>query len=271
MINILQVIIKIILFISFCIFIIWNRLFREFVSKDLNFFKFPLQLTIFLLILFFTNIILSIIVIKKYSTGNNKYIAKISNIFKIYFSSAPETILALISKKIDLIKWITNPVSYFVAYFNYPKILVICFIFLPTLIISSVFFVEVCFFHQIFYFYKLFPILLLPLTISGINYSIDLIAQAQLDYVTAHLIGESQNGILELRLAPESPDIPNAFTLEEMKEKFLWLCYQYDIFSQIKDFCVKCTEIKNKYSPWISLYSSILFFFSWAYILLLHL
>lgn len=201
MINISQISIKIILFIAFCIFIIWNRLFREFLNKDLNIFQFPLKINLLFLVLFFINIILSIMIIKKYFKGNNAYVQKITNILNTYFYSAPEAILGLISKKIDLVKLIIIPVSYFVAYCNYPKIIIGCFIFFPTLLVPSIFFVEVCFFHQILYFYKFLAILVIPISILGMLNSIDLIAQAQLDYVAAHLMGETKNGKLELRLA----------------------------------------------------------------------
>jgi hypothetical protein len=264
--------IQVIIFLCFLAFLIWNRLIRN--KKPRYLLEINYDLTDFLLIsglviLFFS---LLLIVIKnifqiQLFKKKNKYFMKLKELWLFYVISSSDVVLSIISKKYDLIQLLKMPASYMVVYFYYPKAIVFLFLYLPTVCVTSTFFLEIIFFYQISIFYKLIPLLFIPLSVNAWLYIIDKIATAQIDYVSAHLVWIEQQNKIELQLAPESPNIPNAFTLAEMKLHFNWLCNEYEIFSNIKSYCDSIKSIKTTYSIWISLYCLLVLCCSWSYYL----
>ena len=95
------------------------------------------------------------------------------------------------------------------------------------------FFVEVTYFHKIEIYYKCLPLLLIPLILNACLFIIDEVSLAQIDYVTPHMTYESKGNRLVFQLAPVSPNIPNALSLEIMQKSLTWLTNQYQIFVMI--------------------------------------
>lgn len=259
-------IIKTIIFILFITFIIWNRLFREFSTKIINEYIF----NIYGVILFLYLICMALARIVKYNISfqnSTGYFSLLYNTFITYFLKVYEPLLYYISINIDLKKLLEIPISYIVAYVNYPQILAFFFTKVPSIFLATLFFLEVLSYNKLEYFFKSLPALIIPLLFNACLFIIDEISLAQIEYVTPHLTCESKGNILVFQLAPESPNIPNALSLAIMQKSLTWLVNQYQIFSAIKYFCDDINKAKEFFGPWVLLYTSLLYFISWFYIL----
>ena len=128
-------------------------------------------------------------------------------------------------------------------------------------------FIIICLNFYTKYFYKYLPLLLLPLIFNACLYIITIVSADWVAFVSAHLTCEYDKDIMILRLAPESPNIPNALSLKIMQSSLKWLTTQYDIFSTIGGFCEKIKKFKDIISPWLIIFTSTLYFISWLSIL----
>lgn len=262
-------IIKTIIFILFIVFVLWQRLFREFSTKIIPEYLFNIYLVSGLLVLFVYLIFIALFKIFKYELSlkpSGNYFRLLYDKFNEYFLKAYEPLLFWISIHVDLKKVIEIPVSYVVAYANHPQFFALLFTKLPAIILATMFFVEVTYFHKIELFYKCLPLLLIPLIFNACLFIIDEVSLAQIEYVTPHMTCESKGDRLVFQLAPESPNIPNALRLEIMRKSLTWLTNQYQIFCAIKYFCDDINKAKELYSPWCLLYTSLLYFISWLFI-----
>lgn len=220
---------KLVIFFIFLSFLVWARIIRELLPRDLSKSNYNLLLaliTIIIIVIFFTITFITVTRLLEITLSTHhhlKIFPRILALWREYFVNAPDSLLAILSKKYDFNAIFTNPFSYVVQYFYYPKFIVVSLIFFPTVLMAFVFFYEVLFNHYINYFYKLLPILFIPLCTKAIIYVMDQISTAQLDYVTPHMTCETLNNNLVLGLAPVSPNIPQAFSLEEMPNAFEWL------------------------------------------------
>lgn len=266
--NFMSELFKILIFILFFLFLIWSRLIRSRSAKylgELNSDYIYSLLIFFLVVSFFCIIISTIITITKINFKLPHYVlAKVIQQIIAYHNSIPKTVLSKISEKYNLIQGLTKPASYLVVYFPYPHFLISTLVFMPTMLVATIFFFDIIFYLKIDLFYKALPLLFVPLLTNAVIYILDEVSKAQLDYVTAHLICTEHPNQLELHLAPESPNIPNALSIKEMKQHFNWLCQQFDIFTNIKGFCDKLIIVKQKYGPWIILYYAFLYYYSWS-------
>ena len=265
----LKEIIKTIIFVFFIVFILWQRLFREYSIKIINEYIFNIYIVCGLLIWFVYLIFIALFRILKYDLSlkhTRSYFSLLYNKINEYFFKAYEPLLYWISINVDLKKLIEIPISYVVAYANYPRIIALLFIKLPSIIMATIFFVEVTYFHKIELFYKCLPLLLIPLIFNACLFIIDEVSLAQIEYVTPHMTCESKGNSLVFQLAPVSPNIPNALSLEIMQKSLTWLTNQYQIFCAIKYFCDDINKAKELYGPWCLLYTSLLYFISWLFI-----
>lgn len=265
----LKDIIKTIIFALFIVFVLWQRLFREYSIKIINEYIFNKYLIYGSLVLFVYLILIALFRIFKYELSlkhSGNYFSLLYNKFNEYFLKAYEPMLYWISIHVDLKKVIEIPISYVVVYANYPKLLALWFTKLPAIIMATMFFVEVTYFHKIEYFYKCLPLLLIPLIFNACVFIIDEVSLAQIEYITPHMTCESKGNRLVFQLAPVSPNIPNALSLEIMQKSLTWLTNQYQIFCAIKYFCDDINKAKELYSSWCLLLTSLLYFISWLFI-----
>ena len=152
------------------------------------------------------------------------------------------------------------------VYVNYPRIVALVFTKIPGAFLAMIFAIETLYLHKIEYFYKCLPLLLIPLIFNACVQMIDEISLAQIEYVTPHMTCETKDNYIIFKVAPISPNIPNALSLDVMQKSITWLTNQYQIFSTIKYFCDDIKKTKELYGPWILLCTSILYFISWSYI-----
>jgi len=273
--NYLINILKSIIFVGFIMFLIWNRLIREHPTKEISASSSDLLniiLIIFLIIFLLLFILLSLNsnfnlnLVKK----DSQLMRKINEALYTYFLSAPDLFLSKISDKYNLEPFVRNYISFIVVYVNYPKLLISISVFLPSIIVSTIFVYEILYWHQLHYFYNVLPLLFIPLLFRAFIYTIDQISLCNIDYITAHLIYiKKDQNTYELRLAPISPNIPKALSLEEMNVLFPWLCNSYKIHSVIKNFTDHLSYFKDLYKVYIDMYTSSCYLIGWCYYLFL--
>jgi len=261
-------IIKTIIFFIFMSLLIWARIIRDILPKDLlNLTYEPITALItFGMILIFFLISLSVIIQKlniKYNKKHFTIIAKLIVLLKDYFINAPDGLLSLLSKKYDFNLIFTNRFSYVVVHFYYPRIIVLLFIFFPPFFLATLFIYEILINHYIEFFYKYLIVLFIPLCTKALIYIMDQLSLGQIEYVSAHMTCKYEENTMILGLAPVSPDIPNAIPLEEMPKAHEWLVTQFEIHTTIKNFCDQINEFKNKYIAWLILYYSLLYMIGW--------
>jgi hypothetical protein len=257
------------IFILFISFIIWSRLLHKIEIKLITEYIFNIYIVSWSLVIFTYLIVIAFMQIIKYNISfknTTGYFSILYLKFVEYFLQSYEPLLYYISIKIDLKRLIEYPVWNIVVYANYPQIYVLIFTKVPSIIMATIFFIEVLYLHKIDYFYKCLPLLLIPLIFNSCFFIIDEIALAQIEYVTPHMTCEYKDNSRIFGLAPESPNIKNALNLETMKKRLEWLTNQYLIFEDIKRFCDQIKDLKALYGPWFLLYTSTLYFISWLYI-----
>jgi hypothetical protein len=87
-----------------------------------------------------------------------RYFLKVQEYIKTYIVNIPEYLYERITHNMNLAPIIEQPASYFTAYLNYPRVFVILFYFIPQILISLIFFIEIYLFHQHMFFFKILSI-----------------------------------------------------------------------------------------------------------------
>lgn len=264
------------------IFILWNRLLRirlPIAIEDLKFTYITLGLLVFSIIFCIISIIFSLNTLRvnsnnfsvlenllKYKPFN--YLANCINAIK---NSPKKLYNYLADSYINFKPIIELPASYLAVYVCYPKTIIFFFVFLPRILVATVFFLDVVYFHFFFLFYKSLIFLLIPLVIQCYIYMILFYSENNLEFTLLYLnIEYHQNG-LSFTLKPEPPKIKYALTKEKMKEKHHYLVNLWRICTVLRRYTELLYAVDNAYRPYVILYTSSCFLIGWLYILIHYL
>ena len=272
----IQTLIKYFFAFLIIIFTIWNRFIRERGHATIN--VIPLFIIIILkicLIIFFGMLfyinLKTILKIQRKSIYiqnilSKPLILKIRYWIQEYILNAPEFLYNDFTKNFNLAPLLEMPGSYFTAYCNYPRIIVILCLQLPLIIVSSCFLMDILFFDNLKHFFSsltlLIPLLLMKLWIFVLfSYS-----KRRLDYLSQFLninyLENRKQFILRLKPDHELP-ILNNFTIFQIKEKFIVMRNFWEIYSQIYSFMQHIYTIRDHSSSYIQLYTSFCFSIGW--------
>lgn len=269
-------IIKVFIALFLIIFILWNRLFRMRLPKDvfaLDVDVIHFILTIFLIFIFLLLLINAIFELlgltNEIKVAKKGYLNKIFTVLEEYVFNSPKYLLNLISLKIDLKIFIEKPLSYLVAYFYYPKIINFTLYIVPTMLLSTIFFVDLVCFFRITYFYKILVLLLIPIIFKIILFIVDDFCNSYIFYLNHHIYFEKDDNTKLVIVKPVvvTPMIPNALNTFEIQKHFNWLCAQWEIYTTIKNFCNKVYEAHNNIKYYVQVYNYTLYFLGWNYYL----
>lgn len=155
--------------------------------------------------------------------------------------------------------------SYIVVYFyNSKGILFITLVLLfPLLLLPTVFFIEIIFYHYVFIFIKLLMLLIIPLILRLVIYIAKMYCTTYLNYIRSFLefFTYENEPQIYMKLKPEFENSNSKISLQACEA-------YYEIYINIKQFCEALEQKRNKIKPYIMLYYSSFFILSWLYIIL---
>jgi len=262
------------------LFIFWNRFLRD--RENASLISIPNELLIILdisIILFF--VVIFYINIKRVTKNNKQsklmikvlqysFVQNILFNLREYIFKSPEFLYEEVTRGRDLEPYLEKPASYFTVYCNYPRMIVICFIEIPFLIVAVVFLVSNVYFHNITIFFKslviLIPMLLMRVWLFiVISYSTRRLNHVY-QFITATYINSTQQFKLELKPDNQLPTTPE-FPIDRIKAQFPVLCNFWEIYSSIYSFMKRIESYRNQYDPYIQIFTSLCYIIGWIFII----
>ena len=255
----------------------WNRFLRD-KENTTPIFNIPLEILIisnccFISILYQNTKIL--FKLKKQSLFTqiifqSKIITRITELLREYIINAPEFLYTQLTSNKDLKSLLEKPASYFTAYFYYPKTIVIFFLELPLIIISTCFLMDVIFFHNMHHFFISLSFLIPMLFMQLWLFVLEHYSKRRLHHLSSflnvfYIINENR---YQLSLKPDNHlPISYEFPLEKIKVQFPVLCSFWEIYSKIYSFMKYINSCRKNYNPYIQVYTSLCYLLGWSYIL----
>jgi hypothetical protein len=268
---------KILITVFLIMFILWNRLIRMRLPRNLDDFTLFGLIIVFLLVLlfFFLTIKLVFELIEKQNKNNmiDRFFeySFIKNIlmFVKNIANAPKDAYNYFADNYDYFtRYIELSASFITVYFPYSRVLVMFFIFLPQILVATVFFYDVMFVYYLETFYNSLKFLLIPIGFKCYIHMVSFHATTFINYIEAHMdIIPGEKG-LYFKLKTSSPQIENALSLSEMKIKFSWFVSTWRINNTLKNFSEAIYQEEYKYVKYIKIYTVICYLSGWLYILI---
>jgi hypothetical protein len=267
------------------IFFFWTRFLRRFIEKKSLYFI-PLYVTkgllLFCLLIYCYFIYSAIKIIFDYKKKNQIIIHLENNVVIKYiiscllvFKNSPKTFYkTLIYSKFNMAIIIEKPVYALAKLFaKKPKdIIYLSLSVIPRVAIATLFIISLFFFNTLLYFFTSLCLLILPLFYNIYYYITDHLCDENISYFSDHLIfKESKNkGFLKVEFAPYIPDYPDAqdiITHKNNNELLDWFAYNFDVYTNIKNFLIKLKKVEDKYKPYENLYVYSCYIIGWSTIL----
>ena len=266
------------------LFIIWLRIIRKIKAKSI----FELSNTlsgkcvIILFIFFFLLIIvLSILKIKeinyvfKTSIFQNKFILFFVNIYINYIKNSPKYVYKnYIFEYFNVAILIEKPLYKIIKLFAGKKK---TFIYLlsntfPKIIIVIIFLCDVYYYQQFHLFFKSLILLAIPLCANIYRYMAEDLADLNIHFFGSHLdiLTTDDPDKMAIVFKKEIPNIEGAFDIiNNANDTSLleWFAYHYDVYTNIKSFCIKLNKVEDQIKPYENLFIYSCYLIGWFYIL----
>lgn len=266
---------KLLIGILVIIFVFWNRLLRERVTKSISEManSWPQKLLIIaLLLLFLFQIKMAVDSLRKKQKESFyfKKLANMSFIQKIMeYLDSPKYLMLTISKSTSFKCIIETPLSYCVVFVNV-KMLFFCLVLLPRFLVIVMFLIDIFIYGQFLLMYKALILLLIPFLTKLYFYIAEEFCHDYVFYIAHHLVfEESENGMLNVKPNTESPNIPNALALEIIREKFNVLVNHWEIYTNILNYIKTYKSNTEILLAGTNFIINVTYFFSWLYILII--
>ena len=255
------------------VLIVWGRFFREQkpqIFKDLVYDDTLFIISILLTIIFFSLLIIEIIkTVKPLSTKNSLLEilnqSKIIFIIRKYVTESPIYVYENITKNISLRWLIEKPASYFTAYFEYPRIFVIIFYFMPQVLVATTFLFETILLDQRVYFIKVLNVLILFFISKVVIFTFKNYSERRMQNFEQFLdVKKDDAGILFALRPPEymPPNIP----MSQIISKYNYMCQFWFVYFMIHRYMTTINEYNLQYSSYIRFYCFSCYFFAWLYL-----
>jgi hypothetical protein len=271
-------IIKFLLGILCITLIFWNRFLRarlplEYSKINVEHLNVYILSSIFFTVIFtflFFYTVIKIISVFKQSKASfftkNFYYLQVQEFLKNYVIDAPQYVYDMLTKNINLAKIIEYPASLFVAHFAYPRCYVIIFYYLPQVLVSSIFFIEVYFFHQRVIFIKILSLLVILLLAKLIIFIFKNYSDRRLKHYDLFFdIITQEDGVKHVYLKPPHL-LPKHIPLEEIVNKYNTMYLYWIIYSNIYNFTLEIDTFNLKYKPYINVFTFFFFTLGWFYV-----
>lgn len=263
----------------------WLRILKNRLPTDLHIFSSTLYyylcvfFVILFLLLFFINLKL-VFFHKKHSIILNyllefKVITSIININRKYIENAPLQVLEFSLIFINWARYLENFSMFFLKkMLHKDKIyIVILFNFIPKIIVSIFFCIDVFYYFHFYYFYKSLYLLIIPTIMNSYKFIMLNIAERNLFFSTNHL-RKRPCDIPDMAfhiLAPQTPNIKGAIDLVKHKNDNVllnWFLYILDTYRNIFSFFTAISERETEIKPFFNLFFYGFYLSGWLYILL---
>jgi len=187
-----------------------------------------------------------------------------------YVINSPQDAYDIITERINFRRFIQLPASYFTAYCNYPRILIICFVIVPRLIIALTGCIEMCIFHQYHYFLYTLCLLIPLLLFKSICYIFYSYSDSFINFLLLYIDVNSDDTCDFIFFLKSPKDVPQngTFTYEEIVKRYDIFCHYYVIYSQILEFMVKLKTIQEAWNPLLTVITSSLYFVTTLFIIM---
>lgn len=272
-----KILIKYLCAILIISFVLWTRFVRDRANSKL-FFNIPVEIYIILntflityfCFIFYKNIKEILGIKKQISFFQIKLIKKIINIIEEYIIKSPDLLYTEITKNINMRFILEKPASYFTAYCYYPKTIILLFLELPLIIVSTAFLIEIIYYNKLYYFYIsllfLIPVFFMQLWL----FIVETYSKRRLDHLALFLniFYIKNENRYQIMLKPDDQlPIDDTFTIPQIKEKFVVFCDFWQIYSKIFSFMKHLESYRKKYHPYIQIYTSFCYIISWSFVL----
>jgi len=253
--------------------IIWNRLFRvreTRVFKDLGYNQTLLIISLICALLFTIFLVLELY--KLYYPTRKEALyqkLKIDNII-IMIQSAPAYVYEKLTERIPLRRLIELPASYFIAYFEYPRVFVIMFYYLPQLIVATTFVAETIFFDQRVVFIKTLNLLIIFLLCRTMIYIFKQYSLRRKVHFELYLdILIDNRGIqFALRHPRDMPPSPPGLKMADIISQYNDMCPFWFLYYSIYNYMVAIESFNNQYAPYVRIYMFVCYLIGWLYLFL---
>jgi hypothetical protein len=256
--------------------ILWGRLFKEQkpqIFKDLLYDKTLFIISILFTIFFASLLIIEIIrIIKPLSTSNR--LSKILNQSKIiliiskYVTKSPIYVYERVTRNISLRWLVEKPASYFTTYFEYPRLFVIIFYFMPQILVATTFLFETILLDQRVYFIKVLNLLLLFLISKIIIFVFKNYSERRLQNFEQFLDIKKDDAGIQFALRPPEympPDIP----MSQIISRYNYMCQFWFVYFLIHQYMITINDYNLQYSFYVRIYCFSCYFLAWFYLFLL--
>jgi hypothetical protein len=271
---------------------IWNRFIRVRLPKNLT--EIPneaitITIVIILIISFVCIIFYNMRIILKispkanslvkrmiYKIGDNNIVNKITTFCITYLVNSPKTFYEYIFDYINVSSIIELPVSYLLVFMlkRPHSIIYILTNTIPKVIISTIFLLDVFYFHNLHYFYISLILLGIPVIVNCYRYMVNDLADKNNFYLQSHLEITPSNrpGFSAVKFKDKIPPIEDAkdiVTHKNNKALLDWFVDNFELYCNIKNFCTRIQKAEDLYKPYENIYIYTCYLIGWVYILII--
>jgi len=251
----------------------WSRFIKENMSNITRYF---IVFSIFFSVILFIKT-LYVLTNKNKTVLKNQLITHIIVSYLDIITKAPIKVYELIYQwKYFPIKFIIEkPISYITAYLYYPtslypQLISIFLLQIPKAIVSTLFLIEILYFHQLYYFMKILWLLLtLLLSIRIFLYLSYHHSKKNIEYFDLYIefFKIENNAQVFVRYCNSLPNIENPIDITIVQLNIIagW----YTIYANIRNFIKTIYDFNDIISPYFTLYASFCFVIGWSYFLYL--
>lgn len=252
----------------FLIFLIWNRFIRERLPRDIYIHIYSLRFFITIVILFSFSFVIILSIKNIFSTDDetlfnkllsNKYIEYVYTNIIIPIKKGPEQLYELMYDYIK-ISFILEPIHRFFFNFNvynYCKYIIL-FLNIWRVIFVNTFILDVFYFQEFYYLYKIIYILIIPLISNLILFMINHHAKNLMEYLSSFVIADYLEEEQCFTIA-KNPSYEKELTNDSIRylgDLYLNALYTAKTFVHLK-------EMRKEISNYINIYVYTLYFMGW--------
>jgi hypothetical protein len=210
--------------------------------------------------------------------NKNVFFIRLINIIFLIKKSPQIFYTTIIFPNLPVAFFLEKPLFNILKFFVHKKkkIIYIFFKTFPRTLVSTIFLINIFYFDNKSYFVISLFFLLLPLFYNSYYYMADHLCDKNVPYFRDHLIFKKSKikGYSDIEFAdviPNYNDAKDIITHRNNDKLLQWFIYNYDVYTNIKNFLLHLQRIEDKYKPYENLYVYSCYLIGWLYILYINL
>lgn len=249
-------------------FLLWQRLIHQRTPQDYSSISTKDIINYIFLVISFTCLIIYTIkrIYGNHVVNPNAYFLRLQTIIKTYIIDTPAFVYERVTRNINLAPLLELPASYFTAYFNYPRLFVILFYFVPQTLVALIFLIEMYFYHQQVFFIKILSVSLIFLIAKTIIFIFKHYSERRLNHYNLFFdIKQDNEGISISLKAPEM--LPKHIPLEDIVNQYNNMYLTWIVYNNIHCYMLEIEHFNKQYSYYVRLMIYIFFLLGWLSLL----